>query len=481
MAESGVARGSDGIPSTRLLWFLVIALWLAEATGSFETAMIYAAQRALTDDLGDPVLVGWLITSYLLVGAGGAALAGRLGDLFGRKRLLILILAAGLVGSLMSAFAPNYAVLLAGRCIQGMTGGILPLCVGLTRENLSPAKVPIAIGFMMSGASAGTAGGLVIGGMIVDSFSWHGVFMASAAFALIALVAVHFLVPRSFPAEGRKQVNWFSGVLFVPAIFALLIAITYAPSWGLFDGRTILAGVSGLVLLALWIVVSLRTPYPLFEVRLFANRQVAIGNALMALVAMGSFQITLVFSLLLQAPRWTVIGLGVSATVAGLIKLPSNISSLAAGPLSGWLTARGGGRTTMIIGGLLSAGGWLLAMAFHSDIFVIGAILLIISFGTTILLVVGPTILATAVPHDRTSEAAGTMAVTRQAFMGVGAQLVSILLATSTVTSPETGASFPSSSAFLLTMGVIAALCASTALLALALPRYSGKADPAPQ
>ena len=121
------------------------ALWIAEITGSFETAMIYAAQRALTDDLGDPVRVGWLITSYLLIGAGAAALAGRLGDIFGRRRLMLAMLAVGFVGSLVSTFSANYPMLLAGRCLQGLTGAILPLCVGLVRENLPPRKVPMAV------------------------------------------------------------------------------------------------------------------------------------------------------------------------------------------------------------------------------------------------------------------------------------------------------------------------------------------------
>ena len=74
---------------TRRNVFIIGSLLAVEITGSFETAMIFAAQRALTDDLGDPVRVGWLITSYLLIGAGAAALAGRLGDKFGRKRLLL--------------------------------------------------------------------------------------------------------------------------------------------------------------------------------------------------------------------------------------------------------------------------------------------------------------------------------------------------------------------------------------------------------
>lgn len=455
---------------------IIGALWLAEITGSFETAMIFAAQRSLTHDLGDPVRVGWLITSYLLIGAGAAALAGRMGDMFGRRRLMLAMLAIGVAGSLVSALSANYPTLLTGRCIQGLTGAILPLCVGLVRENLPPAKVPMCIGLMISGASAGTACGLLLGGMIVDHFSWRGVFFASAIFAAAAFLAIRLALPRSPHGTIAAQPDWLGGLLFLPAIFALLLAITSGPSWGWLDGRTLGTAGGGLALLLWWIGASLRAAQPLFDVRLFANRQVLVANMVTALVGMSTFQITLVFSLMLQAPDWTGIGLGLSATVAGLVKLPSNLSSMAAGPLSGWITARGGGRTTMIAGGVLTTAGWLLAMAYHDSIAVIIATLILISFGATMQFAVGPTILAGAVPSDRTSEAAGMMTVMRQAFLGIGAQLMSVLLSTRTVAGPDGGARYPTSGAFFLTMGVIVALCVVATLLAFALPARAGVA-----
>ena len=458
---------------TRRNVFIIGSLLAVEITGSFETAMIFAAQRALTDDLGDPVRVGWLITSYLLIGAGAAALAGRLGDKFGRKRLLLAMLALAIVGSLMSAFAVNYAMLLAGRCIQGMTGALLPLCVGLVREHLPGKSVPMGIGLMISGASAGTAAGLVIGGLIVDHFSWPGVFLASAIFAATSMTAAAIALPRGLPRKKEGSVDWLGGVLFVPAVFGLLLAITTGPHWGIGDWRTLTALAIGLGSLIAWITSSLRNPNPLLDVRLFADRQVLVANGVTALVALGALQITLVFSLLLQAPVWTGVGLGVTATVAGFAKLPSNIGSLAGGPLSGWMTGRGGGRITMITGGALTVLGWLLAMFFAKSLLAVVFVLIVISFGTTILFAVGPTIIAGAVPHDRTSEAAGMMTVVRQVFMGIGAQLVSVILASQTISRGDS-AQYPTPGAFFLTMALIAGMTAVATLLAFFLPRNAG-------
>ncbi|MGN6691371.1 MAG: MFS transporter, partial [Sphingopyxis sp.] len=115
----------------RNLPFVIGALWTAEVTGSFETAMVLAALKKLVEDFGDPAMVGWLITGYLIVGAAVAAIIGRLGDLFGRRQVLVVVLLIGAAGSLISALSTNFPVLLGGRLMQGVTAAILPLCNGL--------------------------------------------------------------------------------------------------------------------------------------------------------------------------------------------------------------------------------------------------------------------------------------------------------------------------------------------------------------
>ncbi len=448
---------------------ILFALWLAEATGAFETAMIYAAYKALIVTFHDPVKVGWLVTAFLLVSAGGAAVVGRSGDLYGRRRVLLWLLGAGAFGAAVSASATSFAALLVGRSIEGLSAAILPLVIGLVRENLPRERVALGIGLMISGASAGTAAGLVIGGLLVDHFSWHAVFLASTSFALLSFGLVLAWVPRSHVATGHARLDWVGGVLFVPAIAGLLLYISDGRVWGWGGPWMTVLLIASAALFALWIARSLRTPDPLIDIRLFADRRVLLANAIGALVATGALQITLVFSVLLQAPRWTGIGLGTSATLAGLAKLPSNLGSLFAGPLGGYLTERRGARLTMTGGGLLAKSGWLLAMWQHGSVSMLVAVLCVISFGTTILFAVGPTLLVAAVPSARTSEAAAMMGVVRQLFIAVGAQLVAVLLATDTVIGPD-GARYPTSDAFMLTMGVVAGLCGLATLVALALP-----------
>lgn len=461
------ARQSEGGAA---LWPVVAALWMAEITGSFETAMILAASRSLLADFGDPVLIGWLISGYLLVGAAIAAVAGRLGDIFGRRQVLMILLAVGAVGSLISALAPNYPILLAGRIIQGLTGAILPLCIGLVRENLPAHRVSMGIGLMISGASAGTALGLVLGGWIVDTSGWHGVFVASALFCSTSFLLIWWLLPTS-PRLKVGRIDWLSGMLFAPGIFALLFYISNAPRSGWIDPFNLGTLLLAFALLAWWLRHSLASDDPLIDVRLFRDRNISIANAITALTAMSTLQITLVFSIMLQAPKWTLVGLGATATMAGLAKLPSNILSLFAGPLSGWLTYRGGGRLAMITGGILTITGWSLALAMHATILQVILALCVISFGTTMFFAVGPTILAYAAPPERTSETTGMMTVVRQAFLGIGAQIVAVLLATDQIVSPETGERYPTPAAFELAIWYIIGLCVAATLVAFALPK----------
>ena len=439
---------------------LLAILWVAEATAAFEGSMIYAAQRYINEDFGDSGLLGLLYSSYLIVGAAAAALVGRMGDVFGRRRLTLIILGLGMLGSVMSAFStgsPN--LLLAGRIFQGLTAAILPLAVGLVRENMPPDKVPMGIGLMISGASLGTASGLVIGGLIADNFSWHGIFIASTLFCLVSLIGVLAVVPKSPRLPNVTEIDWFSGVLFAPGIMLMVWYFSTIAKLGLLHQAGLIAFASGTAILAYWLWRSLKAKVPLIDVRLFKNRNVLVANLVTALVALSSL------------PLWTGIGLGATATMAGFAKLPSNILSTFGGPLSGWITGRGGGRAAMLFGGIVSTTGWVLAYFIHASILQVILVLCVISFGTTILFAVGPTILAQAVPKERTSEVAGMLGVTRSLFSGIGAMMVTVLLASQVVQDPNGVAQYATPEAFKLTVMVVIAFSTLAALCAFALPK----------
>lgn len=450
-------------------WLLLGALWIAEMTSSFESAMILAALKVLVVQFGSTAAVGWLVTAFLIVGSAASAVVGRLGDIYGRQRILLIVLALGGIGSLLSAVSSRYELVLLGRVLQGVTATILPLCVGIVRENMEPKQVPAGIGLMISGASIGTAVGLIVGGVVVDNFSWHGIFYASAGFCFASLFMIRLIVPSSPRLAMRTPVDWWSGILFAPGVTLILLYLSQGKSWGWFPLPMLGMLLGGAALCLLWWRRSLSSANPLIDVRTLASRPIAVACAATAFISAGALQLTVLFSLLLQAPVWTGLGMGLTATAAGFVKLPSNLTSVLAGPLGGWLTGRGGGRLAMLIGGIVTTIGWVLVLLNTSSVTVIVAELIVISFGTTMLFAVAPTIVAAAAPPERTSEVSGMLGVIRALFMGIGSQLIATLLAYDSVT--QSGTSYPSPLSYRLAIVAIIALTVAATLVALALPK----------
>jgi len=290
-------------------------------------------------------------------------------------------------------------------------------------------------------------------------------------------VLVKALVRSSPPAQLRSPVDWWSGILFAPGITLVLLYLTGGKAWGWSDPLALAMLAGGIALCLLWWRRALTSANPLIDVRTLSNRSIAVVCAASVLVAMGTMQITVFFSLLLQAPVWTGLGLGLTATAAGLVKLPSNLTSVLAGPFSGWLTGRGGGRIAMVTGGLITTLGWVLVLFDTSSVAVVVGQLIVISFGTTMLFAVAPTIIATEAPPERTSEVTGMLGVIRALFMGVGSQLVTTVLALESVT--QGAERYPSPQAYQWAVVLLVALSAGATLVALLLPGKKPTASPA--
>lgn len=455
----------------RPMWLLLAALMVIELVAAFETGMVFAAMATFIRAFGDPVRVGWLVTAYLLVAGASAAIGGRLGDIYGRRRLLIIVMALACIGSLISGATDQLAWVLTGRTMQGVVGAALPLCYGIARENLPKARVATAVGIITGTASVGAGLGLVLGGVVVDNLSWQWLFHISAIGTAVAVTLLLVVIPRSPVRRFEGRLDVLGGLLFVPAILGVLLAVSKAPAWGWLDGRTLSLLAGSVVLLALWVRVELRHPHPLIDVRLLANRQVALANILMGLIAVGAMQAQ-VLALLLQQPAWTGVGLGLSATVAGLIKVPANFAGALGAPWAGSIASRHGARLAMLFSLAILCVGWLILTFNHSAPWIAGLVMLLTGIGIAAAFTSVPNLVMEVVPADRTSEATGLSAVIRNTTQAVGSQLVALSLASSMVSDPSKGSgSFPSQQAFTLTFALVAGSCCVAFLVALSLPR----------
>lgn len=434
----------------------LMILCIAELAGSLETTLVFAALPGAIRQFGNPVSVAWLVTGYFLVAGASAALCGRLGDIIGRSKMLAAVLLVAGAGSVVSAMASDLVWIIVGRSIQGVAGAVLPLCYGLVREHLPSEKLSFGLAAITAIASLGAAGGFLIGGVISDQWHWQDIFSASALLALGALLLCLLALPRSLAADPvGPGADLIGGVLFAPAVGLVLFAISQSSTAGL-TMRPVLTLAAGLALLSAWIWHELRQPDPLIDIRLLARKPVALANISALLVSMGAFQVMQIFPILIQQPVWTGIGFGLTATVTGLLKLPSNVASALGAVWAGKLAGSNGGKGAILVGTLLCLVAWTGLYFGHGELWLVVLLVCLSSAGVVISLTGTVAVVVQHVPVERTSEATGVTMVLRMTFQGIGAQIVAALFVAGRTAAPGSGETHLAPEAVLASIGYVA-------------------------
>src|SRR3954464_7664109 len=251
--------------------------------------------------------VGWVLTAYLLSASVATPILGRLGDMYGKERLLMLVLLALAFGTLISAIASSLWLMLVGRLIQGAGGGIFPLAFSIIRDEFPNDRVPGSIGLVSSLLGIGGGAGVVFAGIVTQNFSYHWLFW----FPLAMIVATAFLTWRYIPESPVKtpaEINYRAATLMTVGISAVLLAITETSTWGWGSPKTLaLLAVGTLVILA-WIREELAASEPLVDMRMMAIRGVWTTNAVAFLIGIGMYSSFILLPELVQEPTSTGYG-----------------------------------------------------------------------------------------------------------------------------------------------------------------------------
>ena len=260
--------------------------------------------------------------------------------------------------------------------------------------------------------------------------------------------------------------------MFAPAVVPLLFGISMAPKWG-WDSSGVWAFIlTGAVVLAFWAWYESRHSEPLVDVKLLRKPRIAVGNLCTCLAGMTCNQLPFITLMILQQPVLAGVGLGVSATMAGLLKIPSNIANLASSPFSGFVATRRGPVIATLLGALIHVCGWMLLFFFHDTLWQVVTGSITVSVGSSMLISVIPSLVMEDAPRDRSSEVTGLVQVNRGLFTAIGAQVMATLLATSRLIDPASGATYPSGQAYQLAFGAAVLFAAAIpALLGLLLLR----------
>ncbi|WP_328302926.1 MFS transporter [Streptomyces sp. NBC_00435] len=408
-----------------------------------------------------PAAAGWLVTITLLTGAVFTPVLGRVGDMYGKRRVLLSSLAVLTAGSAMCALTSDIGWLIAGRALQGSALAVIPLGISIIRDELPPERVLPSIALMSSTLGIGAAIGLPVAALVVENFDWHTMFWASAALGLLDILLVLWIVPESpLRTSGRFDTPGTLGL--AATLVALLLAITQGADWGWTSPRTLGLFATALVVGTLWGRYELRTASPMVDLRVSARPAVLLANLAALLVGFAFYANSLVTAQMVQEPTSTGYGLGASIVVSGLCLLPGGLAMVALSPVSARLSAAYGPRTALALGAAVMAVGYLVRFFTSHALWLIVAGATVVACGTALAYSALPALVMRAVPVTETGAANGLNTLMRSVGQACCSAVVAAVLAH--VTFVAGGRSAPTLHAYLL----IFLIAAGTALAALA-------------
>src|SRR3954465_10969536 len=414
--------------------------------------------------------VGWVLTAFLLSASVATPIIGRLGDMYGKERLLMIVLLMLALGTLISAVASSLGLMLLGRVIQGAGGGIFPLAFSIIRDEFPNERVPGAIGLVSSLLGIGGGAGGVFAGIVTQNLSYHWLFWFPLAMIVMTAFLTWRYIPES-PVKTPAEVNYRAAALIPRGISGVLLAITGASPWGWGSPKTLGLLALGILVILAWIREELRSREPLVDMRMMAIRGVWTTNAVAFLIGIGMYSSFILLPELVQEPVSTGYGFGASVTTAGLFLLPSTIAIVVVGQMAGILERRIGSRGALIGGALFSLASYVLLVVDRSqevDIYIAAGLLGIgigLSFSAMANLIVQN------VRREQTGVATGMNAVTRTLGGAFGGQLAATLLA------GRLGAGgIPTASGFTLAFLMCTIALAGALVFAVAVPRRSANA-----
>ena len=442
------------------------ALLLAALAYALSQTVVAPALPQITDEYHTTQSSSaWVLTGYLLSASVCTPLAGKLGDLFGKGRVLTAVLTIFSLGSVVCGLADSIGVLIAGRVIQGVAGGVFPLAFGIVNDELPADKRATAIGLISAMFGIGGGIGLPLSGVIVDHLHLSLLFWIGLM-ALPAAVAVWFYVPPS-PARERTRVDWRGAAVLSAGLVALLLGITKANDLGWGSATIVGLLAAGVAILAAFVPLQLRTAQPLVDIRVLNRRPVLATNVTGFLVGVAMFGSFLLIPQFAQAAKSTGYGFGMSVTGAGLVMLPSAATMLFAGPIGGMLGNRFGFRAVLAAGTVLAGGSFALLAAAHAHVweFLVGGVLL--GAGISFSFAAMANLIVDAVDRHDVGIATGINTIARTVGGAFGSAVVTVLLTADTIGDGRT----PTESAYTDAFALSAAVAVLALAASLAIPR----------
>ncbi len=348
----------------------------------------------------------WLVTATLLTGAVSIPTISRLADMFGKKRMMMVALAAMVAGSLLGGLSEALSLVIAARAIQGVGMALIPVGIAIMRDELPRERVPLGVALMSATLAIGAAVGLPLSGFIAERLDWHSIFLVTGVAGAVMLAAVWLVLSES-PVRTRGSFDYRGALLISAALTSVLLVLSKGGQWGWTSEPTLLLAVLGVLLIAAWVPVELRVRNPLVDIRVAARSAVLLVNIASVLTGFAMFGNLLVTTQQLQAPESTGYGFGLDVLHTGLWMAPNALTFGLMAPVSAWVIRRFGPQAALFAGALLMAGSYAARVFFSAELWQIVAGSMLVAVGASMTFAAMPTLIMRAVPVTETASANG--------------------------------------------------------------------------
>jgi MFS family permease len=421
-----------------------------------------------------PASAAWVITSTLLASAVATPVVGRLGDMYGKRRMLLVSLGMLVAGSVVCAVATSLTPMVVGRAMQGLAGGVIALGISIMRDELPAERLGSATALMSASLGVGGALGLPAATFLAERADWHVLFWAAGAIGLAVTVLVFALVPES-PVRSGGRFDVVGAVGLSTALLCLLLAISQGAGWGWTSALTTGLFAATVVVLLVWGWWELRTTRPLVDLRTTARRQVLLTNLASVVFGFAMFAMALVVPQLLLMPTATGYGLGQTMLAVGLVMAPNGLIMMAMAPLSARISRTRGPKTTLMIGAAVVATGYALGIGLMSTVWQLVLVSCVIGAGVGLSYGAMPGLIMAAVPVSETAAANSLNTLMRAIGTATSSAVAGVILAQ--LTTAFGAVTVPSQNGFRLIMGIGATAALGAIVVAAFIP---GRATPAP-
>jgi EmrB/QacA subfamily drug resistance transporter len=412
----------------------------------------------------------WVLTTTLLAAGVTMPVTGRLADMYGKKRLMVVSAAVLVIGSLVCALSSSLVPLLAGRALQGVAMGYIPVAISMVRE-VAPIRMRSqAVAAVSATLGVGGALGLPLAAWIAQGYSWHALFWVSTGLAVVVVALTAALVP-GVNDQHPAHIDVVGMIGLAVGLCAVLVGVSKGSDWGWNAGSTLGSIIGGVVVLVAWGWFELRHRDPLVDLRTTARRPVLFTNLAAVLVGFGMMAQSIVVPQLLQMPAATGYGLGQSILHAGLWMAPGGLMMMLFAPVSSTLIDRLGGRITLAVGAVVMGSGYLVALFLMNAPWQLMVATCVSSAGVGIGYAAMPTLILDNVPPSEAGSGVGVNSLSRSIGTTVAGAVMAAILTSKTMTLAPGLPAIPTQGAFTLCFVVGAGAALAGAMIALLIPR----------